>query len=130
MILTSFYTTAVVNIISWDCAYSIFPDVTFLKKKTYQLKPLSNYYGFLLTKYHRRGWVCLQVPRNDDGKWTSSLQTYASRRVGDSKCWKMKLDTTDVEPGPPSSVLELPFITSKTYDYDSKSFEVQLLQKL
>ncbi|TVY87999.1 hypothetical protein LAWI1_G007080 [Lachnellula willkommii] len=129
MILTTFYTTAVVNIVSWDCAYSIFPDVTFVKKKTYQLKPLSYYYSSLLEKYHRRGWTCLQVPRDDDRRWTSSLQTYGSRRVGDPKCWKMELDTADVESGPPSSILELPFLISKHSRYDSKCFEIELVRK-
>lgn len=33
-----FYTTAVVNIMSWNMAYSMFPDVTFLEpRKTFRL---------------------------------------------------------------------------------------------
>jgi len=129
MILTSFYMTAVVNIISWDCAYSIFPDITFIKRKAYQLKAMTVYYSNLCEKYYRRGWLCLQVPRDDDRKWTLSLQTYGSRRVGDSKCWKMDLDTADVESGSPSSLLELPFHISRYSDYDTKYFKVLLVRK-
>ena len=129
VILSNFYMTAVVNVLSWDCAWSIFPDVTFIKRKTYQLKPLNEYYGHLLAKYNRRGWICLQVPRDDDGKWTKSLQTYGSRRVGDSKSWKIELDTTGVEPGPPSSMLELPFFINNKAHFDVKCFELQLVRK-
>ncbi|KAH6684495.1 hypothetical protein B0J14DRAFT_13981 [Halenospora varia] len=54
-ILLGFYTRAIVNIISWDCAWSLFPDTTFIKRKTYQLVSLDSFYGNLIRKYSRRG---------------------------------------------------------------------------
>ncbi|KAH8683003.1 hypothetical protein BGZ60DRAFT_551938, partial [Tricladium varicosporioides] len=75
VILQGFYTTAVVNIISWDYTWSLFPDTTFIKRKTYQLVSLDSFYGNLIRKYSRRGRRTLEVPWHDDLQNTKSLKT-------------------------------------------------------
>lgn len=55
-ILEEFYTTALVNIITWNAAYAIYPRATFLKHETFPLKPMDDYFGKLHAKYSQRGW--------------------------------------------------------------------------
>ncbi|KAF4630958.1 hypothetical protein G7Y89_g7175 [Cudoniella acicularis] len=108
-ILTGFYTTVIINFISWDSAWSVFPDLSFIKRKSYQLKNLSEYYGILIGKYGRRGWRTLEDVWPEDTQYTKSLEPGKIRSVGDSKSWKIDLDTTDVSPGCPSSVVNYCF---------------------
>jgi hypothetical protein len=89
-ILRGFYTTAVVNIITWNKAYAIFPDCTFLERKTYMLKPLDDFFGSQLVKYSNRGWTTLETQWVEDKKPWHSLQDRIQRRVGDSKTWVCK----------------------------------------
>lgn len=105
-ILRGFYTTAVINIITWNKAYAIFPDCTFLERKTYMLKPLDDFFGTQLVKYSGRGWTTLETQWEEDKKPWHSLQPH-TRRVGDSKTWKITLDTTAIRnPQTPDSVIE------------------------
>jgi len=53
-VLTGFYMTAIVNFITWNKAYSIFPRHTFLQHKGYLLQPLNEYLSILLRKYASR----------------------------------------------------------------------------
>jgi len=106
-ILRGFYTTTVVNIITWNKAYAIFPDCTFLKRKTYMLKPLDDWLGSQLSKYSKRGWPTLETQWIEDQRFSNSLQDRAQRRAGDSKTWIIALDTDGVEmPTTPDSVIE------------------------
>ncbi|KAF8863521.1 hypothetical protein BDZ45DRAFT_670125 [Acephala macrosclerotiorum] len=106
-ILTSFYTTAVVNIITWQSAYAVFPDITFRDMKTFPLDGMKDYYRPLLEKYARRGWTTFEVSSAQDARWARSLYTDKDiRRVGDSLSWKIALDTNDVVHGGSDYVLE------------------------
>jgi hypothetical protein len=146
-IITSYYTTAVVNFITWNAAYSIFPDLTFIKRKTYQLTELNSYFGKQVAKYGRRGWKTLETVWDDDREYTKSLppseNMHAVRRIGDSKTWKINLDTTGVTPGAPSYTIEYSFfktslkerttgtrhkVTKKFYQVDARIFKSCVLQ--
>ncbi|TVY86545.1 hypothetical protein LAWI1_G008802, partial [Lachnellula willkommii] len=96
-ILRGFYTTAVVNIITWNKAYSVFPDCTFLERKTYMLQPLDDWFGAQLVKYSSRGWMTLETQWEEDKKPSHSLQDSTQRRVGDSHTWTIALNTDGVE---------------------------------
>lgn len=62
-ILSGFYTSATMNIISWNKAYSLFPKATF-SYKTYPLHPLDEYHNALHQKYIQQGWQLLPVVPN------------------------------------------------------------------
>lgn len=108
-ILRTYYTTAVVNFISWNKAYSIFPRATFLYHETLPLKPLSKHFGWLHCKYSKRGWRMRTQPLQydiDPGQ-SYSYGFRANRRVGDADTRIMRLDTTFVQrPSKPDFVLE------------------------
>lgn len=65
-ILGEFYATAVVNIISWNLAYSMFPDIIFLEPRTtYRLKQPSDTFDAHFAKYAKRGWPLSILQRMD-----------------------------------------------------------------
>ncbi|OTA69596.1 hypothetical protein K449DRAFT_429059 [Hypoxylon sp. EC38] len=109
-ILRTYYTTAVINFISWNKAYSLFPRATFLYRETMPLKPVNEHFGQLHTKYSERGWRMRTQPITYDlfpGR-KSPFGNKANRRVGDEDTRKIKLDTTFVErPSKPDFVLEI-----------------------
>lgn len=55
-IISGFYTTLVVNVLSWNKAYALYPQPSFLYHSTYLLRGMSDCYGKLLAKYDERGW--------------------------------------------------------------------------
>ena len=104
-ILTGFYMTAVMNFISWNKAYAMFPRETLLENKTYMLKPLDDYFESLSCKYSRQGWIMEEVMRSEDHSASSGIQTL--RRVGDNRTWMVPLSTKGVSQSQqPDSVLE------------------------
>ncbi|OTA84410.1 hypothetical protein M434DRAFT_36467 [Hypoxylon sp. CO27-5] len=109
-ILRTYYTTAVINFISWNKAYSLFPRATFLYHETMPLKPVNEHFGQLHTKYSERGWRMRTQPITYDlfpGR-KSPFGNKANRRVGDEDTRKIKLDTTFVDrPSKPDFVLEI-----------------------
>ena len=104
-ILKNFYTTLVVNIISWNKAYAVFPQPSFLYHKTYLLIGVTDYFGKLLSKYGKRGWTVQgHLWPEDEESHKSMLEP---RRLGDKWTWIIPLDQTGVSrPSTPDSVLE------------------------
>ena len=51
----SFYTTAIVNILSWNKAYAIFPLPTFVYYKSFMLEELNSRQAKKVANYARRG---------------------------------------------------------------------------
>ncbi|KAF1972375.1 hypothetical protein BU23DRAFT_644310 [Bimuria novae-zelandiae CBS 107.79] len=95
-ILSSAYTTACVNLITWNKAYSVFPRQTLIHHKSYPLKPMDDGFGSALREYSKQGWttrdmVWPELPENQvriiGGK----------RRVGDSSSLVISLDTSSVQ---------------------------------
>ncbi|KAI1495688.1 hypothetical protein F5X99DRAFT_109338 [Biscogniauxia marginata] len=111
-ILRGYYTTALVNFISWNKAYSIFPRSTFLSYETVPLKLVDDYFGNLHVKYSRRGWrmrtesVMVQG-LGQPNPLGNLVAKKGNRRVGDSDTWIIRLDTASVaKPPKPDFVLE------------------------
>lgn len=104
-ILKRFYTTLVVNVMSWNKAYTIYPQSSFLHHKTYLLKEMNDHYGKLLAKHETRGWKSQDVLwREDEASHGSILQ---DRRVGDQWTWIIPFNNTGVDRSEmPDSVLE------------------------
>ncbi|KAI0971890.1 hypothetical protein F4678DRAFT_80233 [Xylaria arbuscula] len=120
-ILGSFYTSCIMNFISWNKAYCIFPRATLLFGETVPLKSPIDYDIGLHNKYSRRGWrqrtraidlshpdgsgAGTKYPQHDIHPLGAHLS--GDRRIGGSDTWTMQLDTIGVEqPEHPDSVLE------------------------
>lgn len=93
-ILCGFDTTMVVNIITWNKAYSIFPLITFIQYRGYLLQPLHDGSSPFISKYTRRGWKIQEIVWPEDWKVNHSIQPY--RRIGDRYTWTISLDTSKV----------------------------------
>jgi hypothetical protein len=107
------YTTAVTNIISWNKAYSVFPDATFEGREIFMLYPLNDRHKAGILKYAKRGWsnwTERTLPRPLEKRTPRSLswgRHGGHRRLADSNTWVVELDSTEVErPSTPDSVLE------------------------
>jgi hypothetical protein len=88
----STYTTALVNIIAGDYAYSLFPHATFVSRKTFPTRIPDYFNGVVLAKkYQDRGWTFVQkVPQGKKDRVTGEL-ALGRRRIGDRYTWKMRL---------------------------------------
>ncbi|KAI1098501.1 hypothetical protein F4804DRAFT_350322 [Jackrogersella minutella] len=107
--LRHFYTTALMNFITWNKAYSIFPRATFLSHETMPLKPVNDYFGELHRKYSKRGWKMRTQPLDCDmtTKRTDPFGRRTNRRIGDDDTWVLRLDMVGIEqPSKPDYVLE------------------------
>ena len=104
-ILTGFYMTAVLNVISWNKAYAVFPKDTFIGRKTYMLQPLDAYFEKLLHKYNHRGWQPEEILWSEDDQHTTSIKP--TRRLGGNVTWVVPLSIDGVQkPSQPDFVLE------------------------
>ncbi|KAL8784342.1 MAG: hypothetical protein Q9195_009087 [Heterodermia aff. obscurata] len=104
-ILKSFYTTVVVNIISWNKAYSVFPQPSFLYHKTFLLRRMTDYFGNLLSKYGKRGWMVQGTLWPEEEASNKSM--VGPRRIGDKWTWIIPLDQSGISsPDKPDSVLD------------------------
>ena len=101
-VLKGFYMTAVVNFISCNKAFAIFPRHTFVQKRAYLLRDVDDHQGKLLKKYERRGWT---TKRSHLDTARDSLK--GCRWAGDRKSWTIPI-TPAVEDAEimPDSVLE------------------------
>jgi len=86
-------TTADLNFISWDKAYSMFPVATFIKKEAYVLtERIDEIPAATFQRLDREGICVKRMP------WTSSYDVAVPRRrrVGDEHTWTIGLDTADI----------------------------------
>ncbi|KAF7923227.1 uncharacterized protein EAE98_007932 [Botrytis deweyae] len=112
-IIQGFHTSLLMNVISWDFAYSLFPDMNFIKRTAYEINGGGN--GYLQVnadhedfeaKYRRRGWEWEKAAAIGDSKNLHSLNLASRRKIDDSYTWTIKLDTNDVDGGQPSYLLQ------------------------
>lgn len=95
-ILSGFYATHVVNVITWCRAYAIFPIPTFVQLKGYMLESLSRVFvQSLLRKWAARGWEFDQTLWPEEETCFHSIQR--RRRVGDRHTWKISFDISNFE---------------------------------
>ncbi|ENH75745.1 hypothetical protein FOC1_g10003907 [Fusarium oxysporum f. sp. cubense race 1] len=94
-ILTSSSTTAIVNVITWNKAYCIFPHQTLIKHEFYPLRPLDDDFGSELSELSLYGWTTRDIIWPDHAK--EKFQNFIPvRRVGDSSSLVIALDTNSV----------------------------------
>lgn len=85
--------TAVMNFISWDKAYAIFPVPTFVHRKTFLLRQDGDKQG--LRKYDKRGWKLQKLSILKDRVPSHTLQPL--RRVGDEFTWVIPFAISNVK---------------------------------
>ena len=96
-ILENFCSTIIVNFMSWNKAYSVFPLSTFVQYKGYQLgvnghfsSYLQEYLAYPLGGWNMQGVVCLEEKRLNH-----PIKTF--RRVGDRFTWTIPFETENVQ---------------------------------
>ena len=123
-ILIGFYTTAVVNIIAWNKAYSIFPLSTFVQHLTYLLRPLDARIGNLVQKYRGRGWELGDPPwLEDEDETNNSIRE--ERFIRDRFSWIIPFNNSGIDkPNVPDHVLECAIFAMDTCYYRPENLHV------
>ncbi|CAG8977754.1 hypothetical protein HYALB_00010975 [Hymenoscyphus albidus] len=105
-ILGCLYVSSMMNFITWNAAYSIFPDSLFTKNKNYLMNggPTDTVDRDICIEYTLNGFPVTH-PEPGEYESTQSFQDNF-RQLGDGFTWKINLDTQNVEPGAPASVIE------------------------
>jgi len=102
------FSTAHVNIISWNKAYCMFPNVTFMDRRMYFLHNPDEAMGQILSKYSAHGWRTSDWVDYDQAKGCNRPGIQENfRRMGDSSTWIIPLNIYKIRaPECPDSVLE------------------------
>ncbi|KAF7888745.1 uncharacterized protein EAF02_003286 [Botrytis sinoallii] len=104
-IINGFNHTVVVNVISWNFAYSFFPRSNFIDRTTYELKGTGNLYSIpngnlenTIAKYEHRGWRWETAMAYGEWRRLRSLKSSSSlNEIEDySKIWTIILDTDGI----------------------------------
>ncbi|KAI1325200.1 hypothetical protein F5Y16DRAFT_401663 [Xylariaceae sp. FL0255] len=108
-IINGYYTSCIVNFITWNRAYCLFPRATLLFKETIPLTRWGDDLMALHTKYCLRGWR-LRVILTHNQKASLFPASHPRGRIhplghfmreerfiGGSDTWKMRLDTAGVD---------------------------------
>ena len=102
------FSTAHVNIITWNKAYCMFPNVTFMDRRMFFLHNPDEAMGQILRKYSAHGWRTSDWVDYDQAKGCNKPGIQENfRRIGDSSTWIIPLNTYKLRtPTCPDSVLE------------------------
>ncbi|KAG1815347.1 hypothetical protein EV424DRAFT_1412293 [Suillus variegatus] len=96
--IMKYHSTCVMNIITFDAAYSFYPIATFEDRSALKI-PGSRHRPDVLAKYIKRGWRAYSLFRPGDlaRPYESPFLPNITRWVGDRHCWTVPLDTSGVE---------------------------------
>ena len=94
-ILQATDTTAEVNIIGWNKAYSVFPLPTFIQHKSYMLQHCDEYTEESVRELCRSGWNVQGVMWPEEKRSNHPIRE--RRRIGDRYTWVIHFDTRKVE---------------------------------
>lgn len=102
------FSTAHVNIITWNKAYCMFPSVTFVDHRLYFLHTPDEALGQILSKYSAHGWRTSDWVDYDQARGCNKPGIRENvRRIGDSSTWTIPLNLYKIRtPIRPDSVLE------------------------
>lgn len=94
-LLDSSYTTAIINIITWNKAYCVFPRQTIVQHKLFPFKHLNDDFGSALNLYSQQGWTTRDII------WPQLATNLVrkmegTRRIGDSSSLIIPLDTSSI----------------------------------
>ncbi|KAI0424038.1 hypothetical protein F5Y09DRAFT_348133 [Xylaria sp. FL1042] len=132
-ILGTYYTSCIMNFISWNKAFCIFPRATLLFGETVALTRWNDYDVELHKKYSRRGWRQRSRPVTlaEGAKKYAPRDVFPlgglgrDRRIGGSDTWTMNLSTAGVaRPSQPDSVLEYSSFFIDSFFLDEEEMNV------
>ncbi|KAF8900276.1 hypothetical protein CPB84DRAFT_1815433 [Gymnopilus junonius] len=90
-VILNFHSTCVMNVITHDTAYSLYPIATFEQKRALVISTEGSKQDTARTKYSERGWDMVERLTYDEVNDPRSAFAPGSRYVGDSKCWKIPI---------------------------------------
>lgn len=104
----------VMNFITSDAAYSLYPIATFVDRRTLGM-PSARHSSRAIQKYVKRGWRVYFMPTPDDmaHQMRAPFHMSKTRWVGDDTTWVLPLDQTGVKARPPLSPASAPL----TFDH-------------
>lgn len=90
-VLTRFYGTVVMNFLTWNKAYCVFPRTTFVRRGMWLTNPTELFWQewMAVVKYEQRGWEELDS--------VEEAEKREGRRVGDSMTWVIPFPTEGME---------------------------------
>ncbi|KAG1862865.1 hypothetical protein C8R48DRAFT_708701 [Suillus tomentosus] len=95
--IINFHSTCVMNFITFDAAYSLYPVATFEKRETlsvWRARPLHDL--TVVIKYGERGFAWISTLPAGTSPRNSVFYPFTDRTVGDRYTWKLPLDTRGV----------------------------------
>ncbi|KAI0083368.1 hypothetical protein BDY19DRAFT_910652 [Irpex rosettiformis] len=120
-----FHSTAVLNVISWDRAYSLYPRATFEHRKSVLLLEERSYLTDIIEKYSNRGFEFVHTLDLPTLKSDPALDS-TPRWIGDGHSWILDLPTNGITLPPPISPLSKPLTRDPCYLTTWRCFEVVL----
>lgn len=115
--ILSFHSTCVMNFITFEGAYSLYPIATFQNRETITVGPVGEREGRALAKYAIRGWT-VYAGNWDDNTLRRVLFFDKRRHILDRHTWIIQFDTKDVMLRQPPTLSSIPF-TSDPSQYNS-----------
>jgi hypothetical protein len=96
MIVEDFYGSAVMNILTWNVVYSLFPRTTFeVREMRAVIQDLDDKEEANMKKYEGRGWKPILFDDVDAGK--VACEFMEARRVGDRRTWVLTFGAEDCD---------------------------------
>ncbi|KAF2006304.1 hypothetical protein P154DRAFT_603813 [Amniculicola lignicola CBS 123094] len=106
-ILTRTSHTALLNVISWNKVYSLFPVPTFVEEQTYLLERMNESLSGPLRSISESGWTTKSIHWKQEDVSGDYQGLTRPRQIKDRHTWMFKLDTTGMTPSNvPDFVLE------------------------
>ncbi|PPR07985.1 hypothetical protein CVT24_002697 [Panaeolus cyanescens] len=96
-IILEYHSTCVMNIITHDHAYCLYPKATLLQKRSlviYRPGLEEGHSEDALGKYRSRGWTMVKSPPREDASSRWSPFPIGERHVGDDLCWTIPLSSS------------------------------------
>ncbi|TCD68624.1 hypothetical protein EIP91_010279 [Steccherinum ochraceum] len=97
-VILSFHSTCVMNVISHNMAYCLYPRATLHDNRTLVCgSELSPGRPEALKKYEGRGYEVVRIKNHTIPSSLASFPHSGSRYMGDSMCWTVPLDTSGIQ---------------------------------
>lgn len=90
-IILNFHSTCVMNLITHESAYSLYPHATFEERRSLVISTEGSRQESARNKYRERGWTMVEAGQDEDIRNARSDFTPRRRYIGDSRCWTIPI---------------------------------------
>ncbi|KAF8961523.1 hypothetical protein BDZ97DRAFT_1733677 [Flammula alnicola] len=90
-VVLNFHSTCVMNIITHEKAYSLYPKATFEQRRSLIISTEGSNQETARKKYATRGWSMVEQLTHEEYRHSGSAFAQGGRYVGDSKCWTLPI---------------------------------------